>query len=96
VTVDGSLADDTLEEDERDRGDDDDDQDLEAADDKRPIAFHLAQELGFLFGRALREQIDWEDVRARTAKSPYARAFFCLVEELGIEGPSSERAPTAN
>jgi len=47
-------------------------------------------------GRALREQIDWEDVRARTAKSPYARAFFCLVEELGIEGPSSERAPTAN
>jgi hypothetical protein len=34
--------------------------------------------------RSLREQIDWDDVRARTAESPYARAFFYLVEELGI------------
>jgi hypothetical protein len=34
--------------------------------------------------RALREQIDWEDVRSRTEESPFARAFFTLVEELGI------------
>jgi hypothetical protein len=34
--------------------------------------------------RSLREQIDWEDVRARTAGSPYAAAFFTLVEELGV------------
>lgn len=34
--------------------------------------------------RALREQIDWEDVRSRTEESPYAKAFFTMVEELGI------------
>jgi hypothetical protein len=34
--------------------------------------------------RALREQIDWDGVHARTAESPYAKAFFTLVEELGI------------
>jgi predicted nucleotidyltransferase len=34
--------------------------------------------------RALREQIDWDDVRERTADSPFAKAFFTLVEELGI------------
>jgi hypothetical protein len=34
--------------------------------------------------RAVREQVDWADVRARTAESPYARAFFGLLEELGI------------
>src|SRR5207253_10761658 len=32
--------------------------------------------------RALREQIDWEAVRARTEASPFAKAFFTLVEEL--------------
>lgn len=36
------------------------------------------------FARALRERIDWDDVRARTSESPYAKAFFTLVEELGI------------
>jgi hypothetical protein len=35
-------------------------------------------------GRSLREQIDWEDVRARTAGSPYARAFFDLLRELEV------------
>jgi hypothetical protein len=35
-------------------------------------------------GRALREQIDWSDVRARTASSPFARAYFTLIEGLGI------------
>ena len=34
--------------------------------------------------RALREQIDWDFVRTRSAGSPFARAFFTLAEELGI------------
>jgi hypothetical protein len=34
--------------------------------------------------RSLREQIDWEFVRERTAGSPFARSFFTLIEELGI------------
>ncbi len=34
--------------------------------------------------RALREQIDWEFVRVRTEDSAFARAFFTLVEGLGI------------
>ncbi|HEX5246981.1 MAG TPA: nucleotidyltransferase [Gaiellaceae bacterium] len=34
--------------------------------------------------RALREQVDWEDVRVRTEASPFARSFFTLVEGLGV------------
>lgn len=34
--------------------------------------------------RALREQVDWDDVRERTAASPFARAFFVLLEGLDI------------
>jgi len=34
--------------------------------------------------RALREQIDWEGLYARTSGSPFAKAFFTLVRELGI------------
>ena len=34
--------------------------------------------------RALREQIDWQAVRRRTARSPYAEAFFVLARGLGI------------
>jgi predicted nucleotidyltransferase len=34
--------------------------------------------------RSLRESIDWPQVRARTADSPYARAFFALLTELGL------------
>ena len=34
--------------------------------------------------RALREQVDWADVRARTESSPFARAFFVLLEGLDI------------
>jgi predicted nucleotidyltransferase len=37
--------------------------------------------------RALRERIDWDNVRQRTADSAYARAFFTLVEELGVVEP---------
>ena len=36
------------------------------------------------WARALREQIDWEDVRRRTEASPFAKAFFTLVEGLGV------------
>jgi putative nucleotidyltransferase-like protein len=41
--------------------------------------------------RALREQVDWASVRARTAESPFARAFFVLMEGLGIV-PENESA----
>jgi hypothetical protein len=34
--------------------------------------------------RALREQIDWTEVEARSSESPFARAFFTLAEGLGI------------
>jgi predicted nucleotidyltransferase len=34
--------------------------------------------------RALREQIDWDDVWRRTSESPFARTFFCLVRELRL------------
>jgi predicted nucleotidyltransferase len=34
--------------------------------------------------RSCREQIDWEEVRGRTESSAMAKAFFTLVEELGV------------
>ena len=34
--------------------------------------------------RAVREQLDWDEVRRRCEGSPYAKAFFALVEELGV------------
>lgn len=37
--------------------------------------------------RPVREQVDWDDVRRRTAESPYAKTFFTLVEELGVVKP---------
>jgi hypothetical protein len=37
--------------------------------------------------RALREQVDWREVRERTAHSPYARGFLRLLEELQIISP---------
>ena len=42
--------------------------------------------------RALREQIDWDFVRARSNGSPFARAFFTLVEELEIVEPDPSPA----
>ena len=39
--------------------------------------------------RSLREQIDWDFVRERTDDSPFARAFFTLVEELGVVEPAA-------
>ena len=41
--------------------------------------------------RALREQVDWRTVRDLTRESPYARAFFVLLEELGIATDSGDR-----
>jgi len=35
-------------------------------------------------GRSLREQVDWNDVRERTKDSPFAKAYFTLLEELEI------------
>src|SRR5205823_13955709 len=34
--------------------------------------------------RACREQVDWDLLRSQTEGSPYAKAFFTLVEELGL------------
>ena len=46
--------------------------------------------------RALREQIDWPQLRARAAGSPYAKAFVTMVEGLGIApAPALVREPAA-
>jgi hypothetical protein len=34
--------------------------------------------------RALREQIDWDDVRERSADTPFGRAFFVIAEGLEV------------
>jgi Uncharacterised nucleotidyltransferase len=44
--------------------------------------------------RSLREQIDWADVRARTRESPFAQAFFVLLEGLEIIPAGTVRAPS--
>ena len=41
--------------------------------------------------RAVREQVDWQDVRARTAGSPFARAFFVMLEGLGIVAEQTDQ-----
>lgn len=40
--------------------------------------------------RAVRERIDWDEVRRATEASPYARAFFTLIEELGVVEPPAK------
>ena len=45
--------------------------------------------------RALREQIDWAEIRARTEHSPYARAFFTLAEGLGVAPRSAAHDATS-
>jgi hypothetical protein len=45
--------------------------------------------------RSLREQIDWSQLRARTGHSPYAKAFFTLVQELGIIAAPDAPQPAA-
>lgn len=51
---------------------------------------------GSLLGiaRSLREQIDWDGLRSRTGASPFAKAFFTMVQELGIAA-SPGRPPAA-
>jgi hypothetical protein len=36
--------------------------------------------------RSLREKVDWDAVRARTERSPFARAFFTIAEGIGVVG----------
>lgn len=45
--------------------------------------------------RSLREQIDWEFVARTTRSSPFAAAFFTLVEGLRIASPLPSGAATA-
>lgn len=37
--------------------------------------------------RALREQVDWDEVRTRTKDSAFARVFFVLTQELNVLSP---------
>ena len=46
--------------------------------------------------RALRERIDWETVRARTEHSPFARAFFVMLDGLGIVPADAPSGPSVN
>jgi Nucleotidyl transferase of unknown function (DUF2204) len=55
---------------------------------------HLRYEGPLAIARALREQVDWAQVRAATASSPFARAFFVLLEGLEILPPDRD-APKA-
>jgi hypothetical protein len=59
---------------------------------------HSADYSGLLLmTRALREQIDWRELRQRTRESAFAKAFFTLAEELGIapRGEATEPQPDA-
>jgi hypothetical protein len=42
--------------------------------------------------RSLRERFDWAEVRARTAHSPYARAFFFLAGQLDVTNEPARAA----
>jgi hypothetical protein len=54
---------------------------------------HLRYETLIRMARALREQIDWADVRERTESSPFAKAYFVMLEGLGIlEGSTATTA----
>jgi hypothetical protein len=44
--------------------------------------------------RAVREQVDWDQMRVATAASPFAHAFFALVTALGIVPPAEPAVPT--
>lgn len=47
----------------------------------------LDYESSLTIARALREEIDWTKLRELTGGSPYAKAFFTLVDELAIAPP---------
>jgi Uncharacterised nucleotidyltransferase len=48
-----------------------------------------------LITRSLREQIDWAELRERTAASPFATAFFTLADGLEISTAPVREASTA-
>ena len=53
------------------------------------LAFHehnLDYSSVLQMARALREKVDWQQVRTRTDKSPFARAFFTMIEGTGVIG----------
>jgi hypothetical protein len=52
---------------------------------------YLDYEPALQVARAVREQVDWDRVRRETSGSPYAKAFFTLIEELGLV----EKAPVS-
>jgi putative nucleotidyltransferase-like protein len=43
--------------------------------------------------RAIREQVDWDEIRRRTSDWPYAAAFLTLVERLGVAKPARAVEP---
>jgi predicted nucleotidyltransferase len=43
--------------------------------------------------RAVREQLDWDEIRERTDSSPFARAFIFLLEELDVVERSGAAQP---
>jgi len=51
---------------------------------------HLDLTPSLALSRSLRERIDWDRVRARTEGSPFAHAFFVLLEQLEIIPPRSD------
>jgi hypothetical protein len=49
-----------------------------------------------LIARALREQIDWGEVRRRTVDSPYAHGFLAMLEALDVvDAPAAPDVPAA-
>jgi hypothetical protein len=56
---------------------------------------HMNYEPMVTVTRAVREQVDWDEVRARTWHSPYARAFFSLLGELGVDVASKAAVAAA-
>ena len=56
------------------------------------VEHKLDYETPVQIARSLRDQVDWDELRARTADSPFAKAFFVLVEELGVVPRPKEEA----
>lgn len=55
---------------------------------------HYIDFVGLLpVARALREQVDWDDVRRRTGHSAIAHGFLAMVERLGVAAPPGAHRP---
>lgn len=50
---------------------------------------HLAYAGLIEAARAVREQVDWDAVRRRTERAPFARAFFTMIEGIGVIEPAT-------